>query len=84
MQGNRDSAAARLAELTPVTDRLSASFYNGRQYPGTVEFIKQSSLAEPLKAALLKLCKPGYWYDQKTTRKILKENRSALDSLESG
>ena len=81
MAGDRRSAEASLTELESLVDKLPENFYNGWIYPGTIQFISSSSLSKPLKTALLKLCKEGYWYGRKDAKAILAENRSALKQM---
>ena len=78
MAGDSESAQAKLTELEAVVKTLPKDFYNGWIYPGTIQFISTSSLPEPVKQALQKLCKEGYWYSRNDAKEILTENRTAL------
>jgi hypothetical protein len=81
MQGDRESALAKLSQLEAVIASLPPHFYNAWLYPGTLEFIQRSGLSEQLRTALERLCKEDYWYSAEEAAAVVAENQAALTRL---
>jgi hypothetical protein len=81
MAGDTALARARLARLEGEVRALPDQFSNNWTYPGTEAFIKRSDLPDPLKKALLELCRGGLWYSRSERERVIAENRRALGVL---